>query len=84
MGPFSYESGFHATQKAVEQCFFSSTFCPQDCPQLVPPMNVFGLFLPRPEGLSSPVMHALLDRVWRMIEPNDYRSASRMAIEYTD
>jgi len=36
MSPFSYESTLHAIQKAAKQCFFSSTHCPQDYPQLVP------------------------------------------------
>lgn len=36
MTRMSYESRRRATEKALEQCFFSSTRCPQCCPQIVP------------------------------------------------
>jgi hypothetical protein len=47
MGPFSYESGFHAIQKAPEQCFFSCTSSPQGCPQLLHPYRPFPGYFPR-------------------------------------
>jgi hypothetical protein len=53
MGPFSYESGFHAIQKTPEQCFFSCTSCPQGCPQLLHLRGPIQLHL-RPFGALRP------------------------------
>ena len=81
MRRFSYESASRATQKASEQCFFSSTRCPQDSPQLVPGFWCFPQDSRGFRGGPGMGVEASQERISRLIRANDRTRERSMAIE---